>query len=61
MTEESDKDIIQAGLNGALNKFDLPSPSSIFNFLLINQLLISALMMMISAAKYVAYAPVILD
>ena len=61
MTEESDKDIIQAGLIGALNKFDLPSPSSIFNFLLINQLLISALMMMISAAKYVAYAPVILD
>ena len=61
MTEESDKDIIQAGLNGALNKFGLPSPSSIFNFLLINQLLISALMMMISAAKYVAYAPVILD
>jgi len=36
MTEESDKDIIQAGLNGALNKFGLPSPSSIFNFLLIN-------------------------
>ena len=33
MTEESDKDIIQAGLNGAFNKIGLPSPTSIFNFL----------------------------
>ena len=33
MTEGSDKDTIQAGLNGAFNKVGLPSPTSIFNFL----------------------------
>ena len=30
MKEESDKDIIQANLNGAFNKIGLPSPASIF-------------------------------